>query len=184
MNAKSTLAAFGLLLLSCSCTYKPYEHKEYENTASNDVKPHTAQKYLETPDQLKDYMIGSVLIRPYMISTCSDSKCHSPYGLGLSLYCLRSNSIVITSIKVESSLRKAHKAANQETLPIKAVLEQRADDLWVGQCCLPRQMDLDFDQGETVDITVEMTANDSQQPIKKTYRFVPIMRKGRFQLID
>jgi len=184
MNAKSTLAAFGLLLLSCSCTYKPYEHKEYENTASNDIKPHTAQKYLEAPDQLKDNMIGSVLIRPYMISICSESKCHGPYGLGLNLYCLRSNSIGITSIKVESSLSKTHLAANQKVFPIKINLKQGADGLWVGQCYLPRQMELDFDKGETVDITLEMTSNDNRQPVKETYKFVPVMRKGRFQLID
>lgn len=178
------LPVFGLLLLCCSCVYKPYAHQEYINTGANAIKPHTAETFLKTPRQAEAYMVGDVLLCPYMISTHTESRSHGPYGLGLSLYCLCSNSVVITSVTVASSLHKVHAAVNQASLPLRTNLKLKADALWFGEFCLPRQMDLSFGEGETVDITLEMTTNESQQPINKTYKFVPVLLKGRFQLID
>jgi hypothetical protein len=186
MKFKSISSAFLVLILCCSCTYEPYEHKLYVNERTDGIANHNAKSYLmaSSTKSQENMVVGDILFRPFMNYSYVGSNYHGPYGLWLSFYSLSPNAkITVTSIKVKSSFSKIHHAIKEDALPIQVNLDVKLADIWYGETYLPKQMELDFDNRETIDVDFEMTGN-STKPVKRTYKFTPKLSKGLFQLID
>ncbi len=184
MKSYSLITYFFIIFLTSGCTYDPYENKSYVCDETHKIAPHNFQNFVGRD---KNYNLGNIVIKPFIYQKggYSDGE-NPPFYLWVQVFSTNSQNkaVEISSIDFKSSINSVHTIG--DNFPVELNLEKVSESFYRAEKYFEKTLYLDFDNNESVTVTIKMKQMNETKPTSKemSFLFRAKLNKGLFKIIS